>query len=226
MAEIYSKIMDLYATSAPASKLIADLRRAIIDGQYAPGQRLSEKKVAEDLGVSRNTLREAFQALAEQGLVERIPNRGVSVVAPTMRDIIDIFRMRHFIEPGVLLEADPLHPALVAAESAVEQGQAGIDAEDWRAVGTANMNYHLALMRLSDSPRLVHAFRNLMAVLRLVFLRMNQAEQLHRPFVERNKQILDAIRQESPTQARDLMHEYLTTSEETLLAVYTRRGLE
>lgn len=216
--------MDLYASSSPASKVINDLRRAIIDGQYAPGQRLSEKKVSEDVGVSRNTLREAFQALSEQGLVERVPNRGVSVIAPNMSDIVDIFRMRRIIEPAVLTESDHLHPALATAASAVEEGQAGISAGDWQAVGTANMNYHLALMNLSDSPRLVQAFRNLMAVLRLVFLRMNQAEQLHRPFVELNQGILDEIRDGNGLKAGSLMREYLNSSEETLLAAYTRGG--
>lgn len=218
--------MDLYASSSPASQLISDLRRAIIDGQYAPGQRLSEKKVSEDVGVSRNTLREAFQALSEQGLVERVPNRGVSVIAPNMSDIIDIYRMRRVLEPAVLVEADYLHPALARAASAVEEGQAGIEAGDWQTVGTANMNYHLALMNLSDSPRLVHAFRNLMAVLRLVFLRMNQAEQLHRPFVQLNQEILDKLRANDGQKAADLMREYLNFSEETLLAAYTRRGFQ
>ena len=49
------------------------LRRRIIDGEFAPGTRLSEISLAEQLGVSRNTLREAFRVLAEQGLIEHVP---------------------------------------------------------------------------------------------------------------------------------------------------------
>lgn len=218
--------MDLYTSSIPTSDLISELRRAVIDGNYAPGERLSEQKVADELGVSRNSLREAFQALVEQGLVERIPNRGVSVVEPSMGDIIDIYRMRRVIEPTVVREASHQHSALVMAQSAVEDGQEGIEQEDWRAVGTANMNFHLALVRLSDSPRLVHAFRNLMAVLRLVFLRMDQAEQLHRPFVELNEEILEAIRNKEQDTAAELMARYLDTSEEMLLTAYMRKGLD
>lgn len=218
--------MDLYTSSIPASDLISELRRAVIDGNYAPGERLSEQKVADELGVSRNSLREAFQALVEQGLVERIPNRGVSVVEPSMSDIIDIFRMRRVVEPTVVREASPQHPALAMAQSAVDDGQEGIEQEDWRSVGTANMNFHLALVRLSDSPRLVHAFRNLMAVLRLVFLRMDQAEQLHRPFVELNQEILECIRTKEQDTAAELMQRYLDTSEETLLTAYMRKGFD
>src|SRR5699024_11687803 len=143
-----------------------------------------------------------------------------------MSDIIDIYRMRRIIQPSVIAGADALHPALSAASSSVEDGEAGITAMDWQAVGTANMNYHIALMTLSDSPRLVHAFRNLMAVLRLVFLRMGQAEQLHQPFVALNSNILVQLRKGNTREATELMESYLDTSEDTLLAAYTRRGFE
>ena len=65
------------------------LRRRIIAGEFAPGTRLSETSLAELLGVSRNTLREAFRVLSQQGLVEHVPHRGVSVASPTLADVVD-----------------------------------------------------------------------------------------------------------------------------------------
>ncbi|MDR2999486.1 MAG: winged helix-turn-helix domain-containing protein, partial [Microbacterium sp.] len=58
-----------------AAPLADALRQRIIDGEFAPGSRLSESALAERLDVSRNTLREAFRVLAEQGLIEHVPHQ-------------------------------------------------------------------------------------------------------------------------------------------------------
>ena len=61
------------------------LREAIINGELKPGERLTTPSLAERLGVSQTPLREAFQRLATEGLVERIDQRGARV-APIQRD--------------------------------------------------------------------------------------------------------------------------------------------
>ena len=86
--------------------MLADaLRQQIIDGAFAPGSRLSESALAEHFGVARNTLREAFRALSEQGLLEHVPHRGVSVASPSIADVIDIYRARRVIECTALLHS-------------------------------------------------------------------------------------------------------------------------
>ena len=178
---------------AAMPKVAHELREAITAGQYAPGERLSEIAVAESFGVSRNTLRESFQALAEQRLVTRIPNRGVSVASPEMADVIDIYRMRRILELGTLASGSRLHPAYADMTSAVKDARVAEEAGDWPAVGTENMHFHSALVRFSDSPRVVSTFENVAAEMRLAFLRLNDPERLHQPFMGRNEVILAAI---------------------------------
>ena len=88
------------------------LRERIAAGQLAPGAKLAEEALGEVLGVSRNTLREAFSTLAAEHVVTRIPNRGVFVAQPTADDIREIYRVRRFLEPAALLWAPHgEHPA-------------------------------------------------------------------------------------------------------------------
>ncbi|WP_157769248.1 GntR family transcriptional regulator, partial [Pseudomonas syringae group genomosp. 3] len=55
-----------------------EIRRMLVEGELVPGQRLSEAALAENLDISRNTLREAFRVLTREGLLKHEPNRGVT----------------------------------------------------------------------------------------------------------------------------------------------------
>jgi len=200
------------------------LRQRIIAGDFAPGTRLSETSLSEFFGVSRNTLREAFRVLVEQGLIEHIPHRGASVASPTVADVIDIYRARRTIEPAVLAAGSPLHPAVDAMRDAVEASEAALSAKDWRAVGTSNMAFHAAIVALADSPRLGRLFRDIAAELRLAFLEIDSPEALHAPYVPRNRAVLEAFLTEGGPAASDELHAYLAHSEQTVLGAFTRLG--
>ena len=76
---------------APLRMSIADaIRRGIVLGDLAPGQRLDEKSLASKFGVSRIPIREAFALLERDGLVSSEPRRGTYVVGLTDDDIHDI----------------------------------------------------------------------------------------------------------------------------------------
>ncbi len=132
-----------------------------------PGQRLSESALGEQLGVSRNTLREAFRSLAHEGLVTHRPNRGVFVTTPSLASIVDIYQVRRFIECQALREALPSHPVVQRMREAVEEASASRERQDWRAVGSSNMAFHTAIVALADSQRLDAFFCQLSAELRL-----------------------------------------------------------
>lgn len=200
------------------------LRQSIIDGDFAPGSRLSESALAERFEVSRNTLREAFRVLAEQGLVEHIPHRGVSVAAPTIADVIDIYRARRVIECTALRQAEPEHPAVQKMKDALAEAERHLPEEEWRRVGSANMAFHGAIVDLADSPRLARTYRDVAAELRLVFLEIDDPRSLHEPFVRKNRGVLDALLERGPAAAADELERYLISSERTVLGAFSRMG--
>ncbi|WP_224387658.1 GntR family transcriptional regulator [Pseudonocardia sp. ICBG1293] len=74
------------------------LRRWIIEGRFAPGERLNEVDLARELGISRGPLREALQRLAASGLVTLVSHRGAFVRTFSRREIADLFELRIALE--------------------------------------------------------------------------------------------------------------------------------
>jgi DNA-binding GntR family transcriptional regulator len=77
---------------------VGRLRRAILGGEMAPGQRLVEEELAGMLAVTRASLRAALFELAAEGLVERIPNRGARVRVVTLDEAVAITECRMALE--------------------------------------------------------------------------------------------------------------------------------
>lgn len=79
-------------------KLVEQLRLAILEGRFAPGERLAESRLCEAFGVSRGLLREAMQQLAAEELVVNIPHRGPVVASIDRRQAEEIYRVRGVLE--------------------------------------------------------------------------------------------------------------------------------
>ena len=199
------------------------LRSKITQGEFAPGQRLFEHALSDSLGVSRNTLREAFRVLAKDGLVKHEQNRGVFVAIPGLASIIDIYRVRRLIECQALAQAYPRHPAKKKMRAAVEQALCYRDAGDWGGVGTANMEFHMAIVELADSERLNSMFASVLAELRLAFGLLQDAEFLHAPYVDMNAKILELTEAGEYANAAAALQDYLAHAERIVLADYARR---
>ncbi len=74
------------------------LRGAILDGMFAPGQKLSERELCESLGVSRSCVRESLQHLQAEGLITIIPHKGPEVANITTKEVRDIYEVRAHLE--------------------------------------------------------------------------------------------------------------------------------
>lgn len=212
------------ASPASLPDTVADtIRQRLIHGELRAGQHLSEATLSQQLNISRNTLREVFRILITEGLLRHEPNRGVTVVIPSIADIIDIYRVRRLIECQSLEKAWPLHPAHKDMRQAVADASRAREARDWLQVGSANMAFHAAIVALSDSERLSAMFQDIAAELRLAFGMLDDPEYLHAPYVDLNARLLNVFLEgQTATAAREL-ETYLVQSERMLLAVYARQ---
>lgn len=210
------------ATQTLSERVAEQVRQKITQGEFQPGQRLSEQALSESLGISRNTLREVFRMLTKDGLVKHAPNRGVFVAVPSIASIIDIYRVRRLIECQALSQAYPRHPAKKKMREAVETQLRCRDGGDWVGVGTANMAFHMAIVELADSERLNLLFAPVLAELRLAFGFLRDAEFLHAPYIDMNVKILELAEAGNFSSAAATLNEYLVQSERIVLAVYAR----
>jgi DNA-binding GntR family transcriptional regulator len=96
--------------------VVSGIRDMIIEGELAPGPRISERELCARFGVSRTPLREALKVLASEGLVELTPNRGARVIRLTEADARDMFEVMGTLE-GL---AGELAAARITAEEIAE----------------------------------------------------------------------------------------------------------
>ena len=204
---------------ASTAELIAGtLRGWITRGQLPPGARLSEGELCEALGVSRNTLREAFRLLEHEHLVVHRLNRGVFIRTLTTADVTDLYLVREMTEvTGVRAArtADDLRRGRVS--EAVASGSRAAAADDWAAVATADLAFHQALAALAGSPRIDEIMEKVLAELRLAFAVAGEPEAFHRPYLYRNAELADLLWAGQFGQLEDELRAYLAEARDQIL---------
>lgn len=135
-------------------RVTAILRKALLAGEYQPGEELSLTDVAAKLGVSRTPVREAFQSLAAEGLLELRMNRGAIVVGIDEKFIRDHFELRILLETEAVTRAAKreldLAPLLELQDYA-EKHESTMTEEDYR---TYNQRFHAHIWRCADNRKL------------------------------------------------------------------------
>ncbi len=86
-------------------EVVGPLRRAILSGRIAPGERLVEADLAEQMGVSRGPVREALEQLEREGLVETTPTGRTVVRGISEQDVLDLLTLRQMLEAAALRTA-------------------------------------------------------------------------------------------------------------------------
>lgn len=107
--------IDVESGEPIARRVYRVLRQAIVTMQFRPGQALSEQEIADQLGVSRQPVREAFIKLSESGLLTIRPQRGTFVVKISVKQVLDARFVREAVETAVVRKAcETITPAGIA----------------------------------------------------------------------------------------------------------------
>ena len=124
--------------AAPVREQVFDqLRQAIVDRRLKPEQRLVERELIEQTGVSRTTIREVLRQLAAEGLVTTIPHKGTVVASPSVERAAELYEVRavlegmaarQFAERATDLHLRALRRALERIEKRAGSGQANSQA--------------------------------------------------------------------------------------------------
>lgn len=146
-------------TTSLQSEVLNRLRDEIIRGVWKPGDRLQEQLLTERYGVSRSPLREAYQVLATEGLLDLLRNRGAVVSTPTLADVLESHQLLVALETlGIELAAKQASDAdLQAILARHEAENAAAAAGDEAQAFQLNNDLHRSIVVASHNRPLINA---------------------------------------------------------------------
>lgn len=210
-------------------EIVIQLAELIRKGQLQPGDRLPpERELADRLGVSRSSVREALRILELHGLVARRPGTGTVIAGGTPQGLIrsltqlalqDVMELRLIVEPAVAaLAAERATPAdigrleaiLAEQEAQIRRGETGAAADGAFHLAIAEATHNRALVRLAE------ALAEILAVSRDPCVQTPQRSRLS---LQSHRQILGAIKGGSPAAARQAMEDHIRRVDLALFGV-------
>jgi phosphonate utilization transcriptional regulator len=181
------------------SAVHAEIERLILNGELAPGAKLTEAMLAEHLKVSRGPIREAFRILEEAGLVKLEKNRGVFVRSIPLNEAMEIYDLRAMVDESAGRQlAERITPEqLKELRTMVEQMERLVkDGHNTSASDPyhlLNLAFHDRIVEFVGNRKLIDLYRRLVKELSL-FRRVNLADGQQIPVsVQEHRAILKAI---------------------------------
>lgn len=160
------------------------LRTSILEGRFAPGERLLEMQLAQGLGISRGPLREALHLLEKDGIIYSIPRRGKFVQTFDLRAIDEVYSLRRILEPfaGRLTIERSRGEAYETLEAAYEAMEAAVKEDDPLLFARRDIAFHRQMVELSHHSLLTRAWlENIDGKLRIF---LNMTTKTHGPLAD------------------------------------------
>lgn len=215
--------------SRPAAlpdRIFAVLRHRILTCTMKPGEKIIEAALCDEMHVSRTPLREAFNRLAREGLIEMTPFRGVAVAAVTVEGYQELCELRKIVEGGATALAaerstpDAVDRLLAVAETRYQVGDKATYADYLRA----NSAFHLELVRSTGNAQLESV---VMAALdrhqRPLYLGLDVGIDAAASTGE-HLAIVDAVRRRDAAHASELMRTHIGRAEHRIATALRAAG--
>ena len=195
------------------------IKKAIVENRLTPEACLSEEKLAAEHGLSRTPIREILQALARDGLVEIIRNRGAFVAQLDLRDVQEISEVRMALEGFA---------AALAAERMADCSLGELDRlfrslqatrQDPEDLNRAGVELHAAIGQATQNRRLIAALENALCHSRRLFdFCVGLPQRIEASFDE-HLAILDALNRRDADAAEEAMRAHLQSTQASVVGV-------
>lgn len=205
--------------SSTVDRVAQELRRAVFDGELESGTPLREVALAASLGVSRPTVREALTILVAEGLATREPNRGVHVATPELDSVRDICAARWVLEgAGVRRwreatdhQRATVRSTLDAYTSAVRRGAS------YQELNERHLRFHVSLVGLTGSPRLVAMADNLVVELKLALAQVERIRRNAHDEADNHLALVVLLEDGDIPGATDFLRQHLLDAEDDII---------
>lgn len=184
------------------------LLELIIGRTLRPGQHLVESELAEQLGISRQPVREALQRLSTDGWVELRPGQGAFVHVPTEEEADQLLVVRSLLEAesARLAAGNATAESVAALREVCERGVRAVDEDDVDAVVAANAELHAAIVELAGNTVLAELSAQVDRRVRWYYTPVAR-QRGRRSWIE-HEQLIDAIEVGDGDKAAGVMREH------------------
>ncbi|MDN3545439.1 MAG: phosphonate utilization associated transcriptional regulator [Roseateles asaccharophilus] len=198
-----------------ASLVQAHIEQQILSGALKGGDKLTEQLLAEQLGVSRAPVREAFRMLEEAGLVRTEKNRGVFVRAVSLEEALEIFELRAMMDQyvGRKLAQTLGAPEIRELRRMADTMEQAAKSDDAALFHETNLAFHDRMLELSGNAKLCAVYRKLTKELTM-FRRQNLSHESMAIYAREHRQIVKAIASGDAEAAGQAMFEHVMNSRE------------
>ena len=147
-----------------AGAAVEALRRRILEGELPSGTQLRQSALAEEFGISRIPLREAFLQLEAEGLVKVQAHRGAVVVSLSNDEVAELFELRATLEPMLLRQSAPnlTTQDFNTLQSLLDDYARDLNSANARRWGVFNAQFHSMLYARANRPRTMALVQNLL----------------------------------------------------------------
>jgi len=208
-------------TSTLTDRVYQILRARILQGEFAPGERVNLTSLAHELQVSNTPVREAIARLQRLGLVDVVPYRGCYVQALNASQMADIFDVRIALEElAARLATHRTTPELLRRmEATIQAYETAYRDGEMSEVIEADQAFHDTLVQASDNSVLLDMLPTLSSRTRLL-IAMNAprpGKPTHKTALEGHKRILEALSDGDEDRAAQAVREELTRAKDHLM---------
>ncbi|MDW3687782.1 GntR family transcriptional regulator [Cupriavidus sp. CV2] len=201
------------------------LRTMIVEGDLAPGTRLNERVLCDQLQVSRTPLREAFKVLAGDGLITLLPNRGAEVVLLSRETIDYLFEMMGGLEAmsGELACERISEPELNEIRALHFEMLACHARRDLPNYYSLNRRIHDAINAAARNPILEETYRRINLRIQALRFRSNFDQDKWDMAVREHGAMLDALAARDGAALREILRKHLKNKRDALIAELDRQ---
>jgi len=194
------------------------VKNAIIGGDFQPGKRLIEEKLAADMVTSRTPVREAIQKLEKEGLIFRLPRGGFAVKPVTEEEVEEILGLRSILEgySAYLATSRITDAELKELDQIIEKEEECLKHLDVEEFIRLDGEFHDVLYKAAKNARLytlLNDLRDYMYRYRVIILHYQRKLDLA---VQDHKEMVQSIKAKSPRQVERLVRKHVGRGREII----------
>jgi DNA-binding GntR family transcriptional regulator len=194
------------------------LREIIISGYFRPGESLSERELAEKLGVSRTPVRDAFRRLEKEGIVVYTPQKGVAIPSFSVEQLKHIYNVREHMEglSARLITEKGDKQILRDMRENIELAAKAVDVKQQAII---NGHFHQLMAEGTQNPYLINIFKTLGSTIGLIRSTSLSYEDRLKTNLKEHAQICDAIESGDVNLAEQVARSHIRSSMRSALSM-------